>query len=231
MDRKIGFGLLLITLVALAVAILSPGGRSVDPNPKLPWLIEVDARGDILVFGLKLGQSTLADARDVFQDQGKINLFLSPQGEYAIEAYFQRLYLSGLRADIVLTLDVEQQEAEQIFGRGLRISKLGSGAKKVDMTKPDQDLLAEERIALITYLPATDLDEKILSRHFGEPQQKLSEAKSGVVHWLYPEKGLDIAVNPEGKEVFQYVRPSAFEELLKPLNEQKIPEFENDYIQ
>jgi hypothetical protein len=223
MDRKIGFGLLLITLVAIAVAILSPGGRTVDPNPKLPWMIEVDAQGESHVFGLTLGESTLADAREAFQEQGKMNLFLSPQGEYAIEAYFQRLFLSGLRADLVLALDVGQQQAAEIFDRGLRISKLGSGAKKVDMTTPDKDLLAEKKIALITYLPATDLEEEIIRRHFGEPQQKISEKKSGIVHWLYPEKGLDIGVNPDGKEVFQYVRPAEFEELVKPLGDQQIP--------
>ena len=152
-----------------------------------------------------------------------MNLFLSPQGEYAIEAYFQRLFLSGLRADLVLALDVEQQQAAEIFNRGLRISKLGSGAKKVDMTTSDQDMLAEAKISLITYLPATDLEEEIIRRHFGEPQQKISETKSGIVHWLYPEKGLDIGVNPDGKEVFQYVRPSEFEELVKPLDDQHIP--------
>ena len=222
MDRKFGFGLLLITLVAIAFAILLPGGRTVDPNPKLPWMIEVDAHGESHVFGLTLGESTLADAREAFQEQGKMNLFVSPQGEYAIEAYFQRLFLSGLRADLVLALDVGQQQAAEIFDRGLRISKLGSGAKKVDMTTPDKDLLADKRIALITYLPATDLEEDIIRRHFGEPQQKIGEKKSGIVHWLYPEKGLDIGVNPDGKEVFQYVRPSEFEELVKPLDDQEL---------
>lgn len=224
MDRKIGLGLLLVTLIALAVAILSPGGRTVDSKPKLPWLIQVDAQGDTQVFGLKLGQSTLGEAREIFQEQGKMNLFLSPQGRYAIEAYFQRLYLSGLRADMILALDVGQQQAAEIFERGLRISKLGSGAKKVDMTKPDQDLLADAGIALITYLPAADLEEEVITLRFGEPQQKLSERKSGVVHWLYPDRGLDIAVNPKGKEVFQYVRPSEFKQLVKPLDDQEIPE-------
>ena len=219
MDRKIGFGLLLITLVAIAVAILSPGGRTVDPNPKLPWMIEVDVHGESHVFGLTLGESTLADAREAFQEQGKMNLFVSPQGEYAIEAYFQRLFLSGLRADLVLALDVGQQQAAEIFDRGLRISKLGSGARKVDMTTPDKEMLADAKIALITYLPATDLEEEIIRRYFGEPQQKISEKKSGIIHWLYPEKGLDIGVNPDGKEVFQYVRPSEFEELVKPLDD------------
>jgi hypothetical protein len=222
MDRKFGFGLLLFALVAIAVAILSPGGRTVDSNPRLPWMIEVDAHGESHVFGLTLGESTLADAREEFQEQGKMNLFLSPQGEYAIEAYFQRLFLSGLRADMVLSLNVGQQQAAEIFERGLRVSKLGSGTKKVDITIPDQELLAQAKVARITYLPATDLDEKILRRHFGEPQQKLGEKKSGIVHWLYPHKGLDIAVNPDGKEVFQYVRPAEFEELMKPLDNQKI---------
>ncbi len=224
MDRKIGFGLLLITLVAIAVAILSPGGRTVDPNPRLPWMIEVDVQGESHVFGLTLGESTLADAREAFQEQGKMNLFLSPQGEYAIEAYFQRLFLSGLRADLVLALDVGQQQAAEIFDRGLRISKLGSGARKVDMTTPDKEMLADAKISLITYLPATDLEEEIIRRHFGEPRQKIREKKSGIIHWLYAEKGLDIGVNPDGKEVFQYVRPSEFEELVKPLDDQDLSE-------
>ncbi|MEN8214053.1 MAG: hypothetical protein ABFR19_06795 [Pseudomonadota bacterium] len=217
MDRKIGFGLLLITLVVLAVAILSPGGRTVDPEPKLPWLIETDGSGGSRVFGLVLGQSTLDDARELFQEQGKMNLFLSPQGEYAVEAYFQRLFLSGLRADLVLALDVEQPQAEEIFERGLRISKLGSGTRKVEMTVPDQEWLATQPIALITYLPAADLEEEILRQRFGEPRQVLGEKNSAIMHWLYPDKGLDIAVNADGKEVFQYVRPSAFGAILQPL--------------
>jgi hypothetical protein len=217
MDKKIGLGLLAVTLVALAVAFLSPGGRSVDPNPKLPWLITVDANGDSTVFGLTLGRSTLADAREVFQEQGKTSLFLSPQQEFAIEVFFQRLFLSGLRADVVLTLEVEEQLAKQIYDRGLRVSALGSGTRKVELALSDLEQLAGAAIALITYLPAADLDEEILLRHFGEPAKKITENDTGIVHWLYADVGLDIAVNPEGKEVFQYVAPSRFDMLMEPL--------------
>lgn len=217
MDKKIGLGLLAVTLVALAVAILSPGGRSVDPNPRLPWLITVDANGDSTVFGLTLGRSTLADAREVFQEQGKTSLFLSPQQEIAIEVFFQRLFLSGLRADVVLTLEVEEQLATQIYDRGLRVSTLGSGTRKVELASADLEQLSGAAIARITYLPATDLDEEILLRHFGEPRQKLGEGGTGMVHWLYADMGLDIVVNAKGKEVFQYVAPSRFDMLMEPL--------------
>ena len=41
----------------------------------------------------------------------------------------------------------------------------------------------------------------------------------GVVHWLYPVKGLDVVVREEGKEVLQYVAPREFERLARPLVE------------
>jgi len=43
---------------------------------------------------------------------------------------------------------------------------------------------------------------------------------TGITHWLYPDRGLDIAVNPDGREVFQYVMPARFNELLEPLETQ-----------
>ena len=205
-------------------AVLSPGGRTVDPNPRLPWLITVDANGDSTVFGLTLGQSTLADAREVFQEQGKTSLFLSPQQQIAIEVFFQRLFLSGLRADVVLTLEVEEQLATQIYDRGLRVSTLGSGTRKVELASSDQEQLAGAAIARITYLPATDLDEEIMLRHFGEPGKKITENKTGIVHWLYADVGLDIAVNADGKEVLQYVPPSRFDMLMEPLTHESATE-------
>jgi hypothetical protein len=39
----------------------------------------------------------------------------------------------------------------------------------------------------------------------------------GVNHWLYPEKGLDIVVSDDGKEVLQYVAPRDFRQPVAPL--------------
>lgn len=216
MDRKIVLGLSVVILLALAVAILIPGGRTTESQPRLPWQINVDAEGDSTIFGLTLMRSTLNDAQQLFQAQGKTNLFVSKSGDYALESYFQRLTLSGLRADIVLTYELQQDTAEAMYQRGLRISQLGSGTKKVDLSVEDRQVAGTMKIRYITYLPAADLDEALIRQHFGVPKQQIAE-DSGVMHWLYPEKGLDIAVNPEGKEVFQYLPTQTFEQSLSVL--------------
>jgi hypothetical protein len=145
-----------------------------------------------------------------------LSLFRSPQGVYAVEAYFQRASLSGLRADFIFTLDIDQSTAEQIFDRGERISQLSSGSKKVVLSDNDRNLVLDSRIRHLTYIPGTDLEPELLLRHFGQPEQRITEA-GGVEHWLYPAKGLGIAVNPEAKEVFQYIHPADFDQLLAPL--------------
>lgn len=216
-ERKIFLGILTATLIALAAAILLPGGRTVEENPRLPWDLRLDSQGNLSVFGIVLGKSNLGEARQSFQSQGKASLFLTPENRYMVEVYFQRIYISGLKADVVLNLELTEKQAKEMFERGERISKLGDDTRKVELSSSDMERLAQEKIAFITYIPAADLDEALIASRFGDPEQKIKETESPTTHWLYPAKGLDIAVNPEGKEVFQYINPANFDQVLKPL--------------
>lgn len=217
MEKRIFLGILAATLIALTVAILLPGGRSVDQEPKLPWLIEINSEGNLSVFGVTLGHSSLAQAREQFQSQGKTSLFRTTDGRYLIEVFFQSLFLSGIKGDIVLEIGLPQAQAAEIFARGERISTLSSGVRKVELASQDKQQLAQERITSITFIPSADLDQALLVSRFGEPESRISEKGSSMVHWLYPGKGLDIAVNPEGKEVLQYINPADFDRLREPL--------------
>lgn len=221
MERKIFLGILSLTLIALAFALLLPGGRAPDREPKLPWLTEVDDQGALTVFGITLGASTLQQARESLQDQGKVTLFQSPEGAYRTEVYFQRLFLSGLKADLVLILSVDEEEAQAMFERGERISQMGSGTRKIELSGRDLEALSQALVASITFIPAADLEADLLSGRFGEPDRRVKETGSGIVHWLYPARGLDIALNPDGKEVFQYVNPTDFAQITEPLSEQR----------
>ncbi len=216
MDRKIILSIVALTLVVLALAILLPGGRTIEQNPKLPWMLTLDDSGFPTVLGLTIGKSTLEEVRRNFQEQGVTNLFASSDRKLAVETYFKSLYLSGIKADMVVTLELQQPQLEAIYNRGLRISQLESGAKKVKLTEQDLKSLAKGVIGHITYIPSTDLAEDLVRNRFGQPVEKVAEP-SGIVHWLYPDKGMDIAVNPNGKEVIQYIKPSRFETLTAPL--------------
>ncbi|OMH38746.1 hypothetical protein [Motiliproteus sp. MSK22-1] len=216
MDRKIVLGLIAISTLAIIIAISLPGGRKVDSNPKLPWQITTDADGNTSVFGLTLGKSTLKDAELSFENAATLSLFRTTSGEYSVEAYFDRIYLSGLKANLVLTLEVSAQQAQEIFSRGIRISQLGDGSKKVEISEEDKQHLGGSTIDLITYLPAADLEAPLIAKHFGIPDRKIAEGEH-LTHWLYPDKGLDITVNSDGKEVFQYLTPSEFQRVISPL--------------
>lgn len=219
MEKKVFPLILGISIVLLAVAVLLPT-RAPDEHPKLPWDIRANADGSSTVFELTLGRSTLADARQVLQDSADVNIFIAEDGTRALEGYFQNIYLSGLRASFIVTLDLSPDAMEAMYHRGARVSTLDSGVKKVELSS--QDLVAVEGlpIAHLTYLPGANLDPEVISARFGEPERRIEESP-GLTHWLYPAKGLDILVDDKAKEVLQYVSPARFDSILAPLEQKK----------
>ncbi|MTW21572.1 hypothetical protein [Allochromatium palmeri] len=219
MDRSIVLSILgAATLGFVGMLLLMPDPIE-DGIARLPWLIEQDASGRTQVFGFTLGATTLAEVRQVFREDGEINLFRmpGPSGMLAAEVYFEQIYLERLRADFVLTLDVDQATLTSMYDRGLRISQTGSGSQKVKLDPNDAKRLAGRPIRAIVYLPKARLDEALIEQRFGAPTQRLSEAETGIVHWLYPERGLDIGRDPSGRVVMQYVNPADFDAILEPL--------------
>jgi hypothetical protein len=222
MERNIILSVLAIAVLGfVGIWLLIPESRE-DGVQRLPWLVAQDARGRTEVFGFTLGETTLAQVRKVFGEEGEVSLFAqldakAGENAYAAEAFFEQIYLNRLRADFVMKLRVSQQELAQMYDRGLRISQLGSGAKKVKLAPEDLEPLAQAPIGTITYLPWKSLDTEILERRFGTPAEKRTEPDTGVSHWLYPAKGMDVAIDGNGGVVIQYVDPADFDRLLAPL--------------
>ncbi len=226
MERHIALTIAALALIAIAIAILLPGARTADPDPKVPWKIKVNADGSSSVLGLTLGHTTLEEIQQQFEQTPELTLFLAKDGSMSIEAYFERIFISGLRADMVMNLRLPDSELQAMFERGARMSKLGSGEKKITLSKADEKAAGQAAIEYFTYLPMADLDPELLEARFGIPGERIP-AESDVIHWLYPDKGLDIAVDPNRKEVFQYVAPKDFQRLvvtpLKQAAESKEP--------
>lgn len=181
-----------------------------------PWDLALDADGRVQVFDLTIGASTLAEVRALVGQDGKVTLFSEPDGRFAVEAYFDDVMLGNLRADWVVTLAVPDAVLAAMYERGLRVSKLGSGSRKVTLDPDDVTQLTTMPMQSLTYLPWKRLEPADLIGRFGEPAQRL-EAANGVVHWLYPQQGLEIARDPRGGVVMQYLDPARFDRVLAPL--------------
>ena len=224
MKKKIIFGILLVGVLVAAVGMLTPipidkeGSSQNQPTAQfLPWQIEPTPQGSIRVFGLTLGESTLQEAEDLYHGGAKVSLFVSPESIYKVEAYFDKVILGGLSAQFVLVMALSQEQQTAMYQRGARVSNLGDGKKKVTLTGEDLQTVFATPIASLAYLTRTRLDDELLRKRFGEPAQRIRESENNTTHWLYPELGLDVALNDEGRAVLQYVSPKEFSGLMEPL--------------
>ncbi|MGB5833169.1 MAG: hypothetical protein WBG92_14405 [Thiohalocapsa sp.] len=218
MDRK-------IILTVLAAALMGFIGiwllLSIIPDERAglrlyPWDLSKDTNGRTRVFDLTLGDSTLAKARELAGEEGKVNLFVNPNGSHAVEVYFDNIMLSNIRADWILTLDIDQERLAGMYDNGLRVSKTGSGSRKVRMAPEDIETLPDVPIRSLTYLPWKSLEPRDIEGNFGPAAEQRTE-DSGVVHWLYPDKGMDIARDHDGGVVIQYLSAEDFEHAVAPL--------------
>ncbi len=212
--RKIYWGVGIISILILLGAFFIPADR--PEKNDFPWHIEHPTPDSVRVFGLTLGTATPAEAEARFKEGAEPSLFKSPSGQLGAEVFFEQVELAGLRSRVVLTVAVPEAELKQMYERGLRMAATGSG-KKITLTPDDVIRLRSLPISSLTYMPGVRVEDELLLKRFGKPDQVVKEAKSGAIHWLYPQNGLDITLGGSEKPLLQYVAPKDFGKLTGPL--------------
>jgi hypothetical protein len=118
---------------------------------------------------------------------------------------------------MVLGLRIPAAELEPMYERGVQTRKLGSGTERVTLASADRSRVDNAPVETLTYMPSINLKQDLVARRFGDPEEKWKEPDTGVVHWLYPRIGLDVAFSETEKEVLQYVPVPEFSRLREPL--------------
>lgn len=220
MGRHIFLSVLVVTALILALAIFLPSGREpASVRGESPWNVKVDSEGYSQVFGISVGRSTVRQAAERIREPAEVSMFMAADGKRAVEVYFDRVAIGEFYAKVVLGVALDEETMKGMFERGVRISSLGGSVRKVELHPDDLAHVNDAVIASLTYIPSANLDEEVIRKRFGEPARRLKERDSGLVHWLYPAIGLDLAVNEEGKEVLLYVKPADFSRVTAPLQD------------
>jgi hypothetical protein len=216
MFRHTSLVVLVFSIAAVLIGIYVLPGKQ-PQVVHFPWQIETMDDGATRVFGLTLGHTTLSETERAFGEPAEVSLFVPQKGQRVVEAYFDSVDISGLRARVVIVMDIPREDIEAMYNRGARVANMGGGQRKVTLSDEDMARLQQMPIGSLTYIPRINLDAELISRRFGEPAERIAEPEGRVEHWLYPEKGLDIALDAEGKEVLQYVLPARFDAVRQPL--------------
>ncbi len=210
--------LIFLTIVIIAMLSLKPDSERSTENVKgLPWQIEVLPEGRSKVFGVTLGQSTLGDAREQLgEDMTLAIIVASGQDIGALEMFYSRYKAGVFSGKLVLAADLAPEAVTQLMERAIKSGYMDSGARKFTLHPEDLPVAFQAPLATMTFIPAVNIDEASAIKRFG-PANEIIRASEQAAHLLYPDKGLDLIINENGKEVLQYVAPRDFERLREPL--------------
>ena len=215
---KIFFAIFALLAVMLAVYPFLGDEKQGASVTGLPWQIDVLEDGSTRVFGLHVGVSRLADASATLGDDMELAIIASTDVEEvgSLEMYYGHYRAGLLSGKLILHTSTNEEMLTQWRDNAEKSDYMSSGyAKKYTPSASDIPRVMQETVSGITFIPAVNLDEETVLARFGEPSERIEQP--GTTHYLYPEKGLDIAVHEKSKEVMQYVSPKHFESLVQPL--------------
>ncbi len=205
------FSLLLIALIAVSLLLFNSSKqpdnaqRNDEQVTGLPWQIERLPDGDTRVFGITLGKTTLGEAIGLLGDDMKLALIAAPHESGTVEAYYSHHSAGPITGKMILVLDIPDDVLSPLRERAFQ----DGGTRRYRLHPDDLAVAYQAPVRFINFMPSFNLDEEIVQTRFGTPAEVIQPGEQ-LQHWLYPDKGLDLILNADGKEVLQYLRPDEF---------------------
>ena len=224
---QIKYFIALLVVILVTVSLLSfkstePGSNA--PVTGLPWQIDILPDGSTQVFGITLGQTTLAETIELLGDDMKLAIIAAPQETGTLEAYYSHYSAGPITGKLLLLLDVAPDVLASLRGRAFQ----EGGMRRYRLHPDDLPVAYRATVKVINFLPSFDLDEDIAQARFGTPAE-IIQIDTREKHLLYPEKGLDLILNTEGKDVLQYLPPQDLRVHRKQLRPQTERESGTDH--
>lgn len=209
-------------------------GTASDPSrgAPLPWQVTVQPDGSSEALGLKLGTGTLADARQRFGLDMQIAIIAAPGEDGSLEAFVDPAQAGFIAGKLVIAAELPASTASSASAlspasaapatvlalreRAVKSEFMESTTRKYTLSPADEAVALGARIVSLSFIPQASLDADIILARFGKPATRV-RSNERQEHFLYPDKGMDVILDSEGKELLQYVAPRDFERLRAPL--------------
>ncbi len=185
-----------------------------------PWDISTNARGHLQVFGLTIDETSIIQAKRQLRANAKIALLESTDQQLSLELDLGEHTFGIISGRLLANIDLDEAQKQELKKNNVKATRLDSGTIKMSLEHNDAIALLDRPINGLTFIPYGDFTVASILKFFGKPNQRIRE-KNQIEHFLYPEKGLEVILDDNGKEVFQYVSPKNFERLQKPLQKLK----------
>nr|CAA6829673.1 MAG: Unknown protein [uncultured Thiotrichaceae bacterium] len=206
-----------ILMLLLAGFFLFGGGATEQKQPdNLPWDTKLTPEGHTEVFHLSIGQVTLREMIEHFHHFPEIALFTSENKAPRLEAYFGKRRLGIFEARLIAEMDADESQMQQFVDTSIDREAQASGAWKYTLSEDSVKQINEQKVRYLVYMPIADYKADIVVKRFGEPVDKFVINETGEI-WFYPNKGLAILLDNDGKDVVHYSSSGLFDALRERL--------------
>ena len=207
---------LIVAAIVLPLLFVPAPDELARQQARLPWNVEALPDGNSRVLGLTLNRTTLAEAKAAYGPDMEVAIVAEPDETGTLEAYVASARLGFVTGKLVMILAADNDQIEGMRRRAVKTEYMQSTTRRSSLHAADLQAAMQLMVTAINFVPSVNLDEATVIERFGPPDSRVA-VNSQQTHLLYPDKGLDIVLDSEGKEVLQYVAPRDFERLRAPL--------------
>lgn len=201
------FVISLLAFILLYSTMDDPSDVPVD----MPWHVTVHDPNHSEVFGVMLNKTSLEQARQLFGQLEGIALYRNKQGRFSLEAYFGKVSIGPFSARLIANLQASQSELKNLVEHSIKRVKTKEGSDRWTLTQQKQLEQGLRTISSLTYIPGySGMDRNFIQQRFGEPDKR-KQVDENTELWFYPDLGVRIMIDNEGKEMFEYSAPAQFE--------------------
>ena len=140
-------------------------------------------------------------------EDGRLEAFVDP---------FQADFIGG---KLVISAEASSEQLKVWRSRAVKGEFMESTTRRYVLATNDLVEALKSRVVGLSFIPQAQLDAAAVIARFGEPTERVTIPDHGE-HLLYPAKGVDVMIDPNGKELIQYVTPAEFDaRLMAPLRQ------------
>jgi hypothetical protein len=193
----------------------SPAATAAVPAP---WAAQVEG-GRLSLLGLQLPGSRWGDVAARWGDGVQLAVMAQRDLAGRLEAYVERVEAAGALGRLVLAFDLPDDSLLALQQGAAKAEPVDGVVWRHLMRGEQRQQLEAAPVKSLSFVVSTRLDAATLRQRYGAPAERwLENTPAGgapLRHWLYPERGLALVVDPAGRHVLQAVAPAAFEALLR----------------
>lgn len=190
------------------------------PPGSLPWEVQAHPDGSSTVMGITLGtpsqSSPLSAVQGRWGQDTQVAIVAAPNETGTLEAYVDPAQAGFIVGKVVVTAALSDETIRGMRARAIKAEFMESTTRKHTLAADDLPVALAAPVTALSFIPQANLDAPTVIARFGPPAERV-RVSATLEHFLYPEKGLDLALSSEGKELLQYVAPAALEQLSAPL--------------